>query len=331
MKRTLPRLFAFACALLTAGSLLVGCESQFEAPAEMTLQTKSAVEVLPSDARFVGMVDLQAMQQNEAANPFGDGHFAFDDLSGETGARIQDFLDATGFDPQKDVKEVYVAASDMGRDGHPSLVAYATFDRERFQAYVEQQWSDDFESTDYMGVTIYQSRKNDHHLSFALATDNMIVASPEVESVQAMLDRLAGQGASLKDDAETMSLIALASGSSSAWFVARDVGEHVSHTRTSDDAIEREMDQIGRAVRDVAFAFNVRSDGAEGTLFMHPREGVSSSDIADLTKGVVAAMKASPDITDDALKMLDRVRVRSQGEQVRVNFFVDNATLGASR
>ncbi len=313
--------------LLVAGGLFLGCENQIEAPKAMTLQTRSAVEVLPADVQFVGMVNLEAMQRNSAFNPFEDMN-----MGNEFGARIQDFIDATGFDPKEDLREVYFASDDMNRHAKPNFVAYAKFDRARLQDYVEQNMSDQFVRTDYKGVTIYRANEDDEHFAFALATDNMMVGSPDVAYVEAMLDRLSGQGQTLKDNAETMALIESVSGNSSAWFVVRDFDADFEDDHgESDEPIGREMEQIGQALKDVAVSLTMQQDGAEGTVIMKTKDGVSTDDVAALTKGVVAAMKASSKMGDAELQMLDRVRVRTQGDQVRVNFFVNNDMLASSR
>ena len=312
--------------LLLAGGLFWGCENQIEAPEAMTLQTRNAVEVLPADVQFVGMVDLEAMQRNSAFNPFEEANMA-----NEFGARIQDFIDATGFKPEQDLKEVYFAARSMDRHETPNFVAYATFDRDRLQDYVEQNMSDAFARTDYKGVTVYRSTKDGDTFAFALATDNMVVASPDEAGVHGMLDRLAGSGQSLKSNARTMELVKTASGGSSAWLVARGIDTQMMQANEStDDPIGRDVQQIGKAVQDVAVSVKMQQDGAKGTVFMMTKEGVSSSDVASLTKGVVAAMKGSAKMDSQELKMLDDIRVTSKGDQVRVNFYVDNAMLADS-
>ena len=312
--------------LLLAGGLLMGCENQIEAPEAITLQTRSAVEVLPADVQFVGMIDLEAMQRNSAFNPFDES-----EMAGEFGARIQDFIDATGFNPEKDLKEVYFASRSMERHEDPSFVAYATFDRDRLEDYVEQNLHDTFARTDYNGITVYRATEDGKTFAFALATDNMMVASPHEEALHGMLDRLTGAGQSLKSEAKMMELIKTASSGSSAWFVARDIDTQMMHEQgPTDDPIGRDVQQIGKAIEDVAVSLKMQQDGAEGTVFMMTKDGVSSSDVASLTKGVIAAMKGSAKMDSEELQMLDEVRVTTRGDQVRVNFFVDNAMLASS-
>jgi hypothetical protein len=312
--------------ILLAGLFFMGCENQIEAPEAMTLQAKNAVEVLPAGAQFVSMVNLQAMQHNTLFDPFD-----IESLSGEFGARVQEFLDATGLDPENDLHEVYVASAGMGPDAQPSIVAYVTFDRDRLQDYIDQRLGETFERDDYKGIPIYRALEDGHSIIFALAADNMIVASPDEASVEAMLDRLSGTGRALKDDAETMNLIALASSGSNAWAVFSNFDEINTRKSQHEDAIGRDMEQIGQALKDVAVSLTMQQDGAEGTVIMNTKDGVSTDDLAALTKGVVAAMKASSKMGDAELQMLDRVRVRTQGDQVRVNFFVNNEMLASSR
>jgi len=325
----MPRLFTrytpFA-AVLMVGLLLAGCENQLEAPATITLQTRSAAEVLPAEARFVGMMNLSAMQHNATFNPLGD-------MSGEAGARVRDFIERTGFDPATDLQEVYFAASTMDARARPSFVAYATYDRERLLDYVEQNMRDTFERSDYRGVPVYRATQDDHTFAFALATGNMIVGAFDASTLETMLDRLSNGGHALKDNAETMALIAQTAAGSSAWFIARDITAQLpdappQHTPPQpEEAMAHTALQIGKALRDVVLSVTLQDDGAEGTVLMTTKDGVSATDVADLTQGIVAAMKASSDVDDAQLRMLDEVQVRSKGDQVRVNFYLDNATL----
>ncbi len=311
--------------VLAAGSLL-GCETQLDAPseAELTLQTKSAVEVLPENARFVSMVNLQAIKRNAVINPLGSDLLTSSRFGGENGARLRDFIEATGFDPDKDLREVYVALSGDGPDKAPSLVMYANFNSDRLNAYVKENLKDHFEQTEYNGTPLYRSREADHGLTFAIANDNMIVASPEEIQVHAMLDRLAGQGAALESNEATMRLIKQA-GAGSSWFVAQNFSET---TRTPGNE-SNEMALLSQAVRDLAMSIDASEDGIRGTALMTASTGVSLDDLEALTRGAIASMKAASGEDAHKLQALDDVRIKKSGEQVRVSFAFDNAALGS--
>ncbi|WP_456426046.1 hypothetical protein [Rhodocaloribacter sp.] len=294
---------------------LTGCENDPGAPEALSLQTKNAVEVLPADARFVGMVNVRDLR----SEVFGDQPFAFDRMNGEAAARIKEFIETTGFDPANDLHEIYVAA-DPGESGLFDLVVYADYDRDRLEAFVNEQLPDEIDRTAYAGVTIYRAGDVDRHVYFALANDDMIVASSREIRVHAMLDRLSGRLSALKDNAETMRLIRQ-SASGDAWFVACDVGreEWAEHGGKFGD----ETAQMARTIRDVSLSVNVTGDGLTSTLTLVPRENVSADDLAALTRGLLSAVKASPEVDDEALRALDAVEVRSEDGLVRITATVD--------
>jgi hypothetical protein len=95
------------------------------------------------------------------------------------------------------------------------------------------------------------------------------------------------------------------------------------------DKLMRETAQIGRAVEDVIVSTDVTAEGFKGHAILVPKSGVSSDDLAALLKGMVAAVKLRPDLDDRLLRALDDVRVRSHGEDVTIEFSVENATLAA--
>ncbi len=321
------RLSMLPAALFLLCTSLFGCEAPLDAPAALTLQTKSAAEVLPAGARYVGMMDVQAMQQNTAINPFEHEEFG-----GELAAQVEDLLASTGFDPRTDVQQVFVAATENGPDARPSLVVYATYDRDRLQSYVESRFADRLERSDYKGVTVYAAREGDQSISFALATDEMVVASPDAAEVRAMIDRLGGNGRALRDDTATMAQIKTVAGGSSAWFIARGIGNDLSHAREDGhpgdhDGSQKGFAQLGKAVEDVGVRVTVRPDGADGMFVLQPRSGVDAEDVADLARGVIAAMKAGTEKNSEQLQALDQVSVRRRGDVVHVTFAVDNTAL----
>ncbi len=317
---------------LFLGLFFVGCEVQLDEPvAEMTLQTRSAVEVLPADAQFVGMVDLQAFRNSETLDPFSEHGLSLEGDDSEMAARLQDFLNATGFDPEEDLREVYVAAP--SEDAAPSLVVYANFDRARLLGYVEDNFSGEFEKTSYKSFPAYLAREADEQFAFAIANDNMMVASPEMAEVHAMLDRLAGTGRALDDDAEVMRLVKQVGGGN-AWFVARGIDtqfDEARHGHKEHEAMERDMAQIGRALQDMAATLTVEQTGLRGNMWMVTRPGVAASDVADLMKGVVAAMKAGEGANKQMMETLDGVRIRPADDRVQVSFFVENEMLASMR
>lgn len=313
---------------LVALLVLAACEAGLDAPAtaELSERTRTATDVLPADASIVGKIDVQATRQNPNLDPLNGGPFVLGDLQGEAAARVASFLDATGFDPETDLREVYFALE--VRDGveTPSLAVYAALDRERIAAYVDEEMANAFTRSAYRDVPVYTSIEDadGETMTFALASDELIVASPDAAAVRAMLDRLADGGRALKDDARMMELVQTAA-AGDAWFVAQDLPQPGP---SDSEAPAEEVDRLGRAVQDVVMSFRATADGVNGDVMMTAREGVSADDLASLTKGAVSAMKSAAK-TGEHLAALDDVDVRTVGDDVRVRFTLNNAFIAA--
>ena len=180
-------------------------------------------------------------------------------------------------------------------------------------------------------VTVYQDRAEAPGLVFAVPSGDMIVAASNTADVHAMLDRMNNPSGSLGQDADMEDLITLAASGSDAWFVMRDVEARTPDQASRGEAVVEDVQQIGTAIRDAALSVTATEAGLEGRVYLRTKPGVSSRDVADLTKGVVAALKAEPSIDSHTLHMLDQVRVRSQDDQVRMEFMVHNAMLTAAQ
>jgi hypothetical protein len=316
--QTVPYL-AILCAALVA----VGCTDNVKPDDEsVSLQTKQATEVLPADVAFAGRADVQALRPNSTLNPFGAGKSPLDRVEGASDARFRDLLDATGLDPKKDIREVY-AVKGSGEDAPVSMVIYLDYDRERLESYLDEQVAGEMERVEARDVPFYR-QTGDGNAALALANEEMIVAGSTTPAVTAMLDRLAGQGRSLSQDAAAMELVRRLSSRHDAWLVAPTLSEHLDEANGSSSG---KMGRIGRAVRRAGGGVSAQSDGLRGTLWLVPREGVAASDLAKLVEGAKSAARAKQQDNSD-MAWLEGVSVDARGgEGVRIAGRLPNEVL----
>lgn len=313
MRRFLP-LFAIAL-------FVVGCEN-VQAPAELTLQTRSALDVLPADANVVGMFNAEEARDSDAFETFTDGGFSMHRMGGEGAARFDDFIAATGFDPDEDLHRVYFASTGdrMGDDGAPAFVVYADYDRERLDEYVGARPELELERTTYADAPVYLTAERGREMAFALVNDDMIVGGDRAE-VYAMLDRLASGTKGLSTDAAMMALIRNASHPDGMWVAMRDLpGDEGSIG-------EDPFGQAGQLMQDVVVSAGFEDDGVAFQVRGVTRPGASTSDAADLVRGAVSAMKMSVKSDRAALDALDRVDVREVRDGVTIEGFVDQKVI----
>lgn len=315
--------------LLLAIGLFTACDPQLQEvfKASLTPQAKNAIDVLPANASMVAMLNTQDLKSNEYTNVFGSNSL-LNNAPDEGLARLQDFIEATGFDPDKDLTSIYFAASEIvGSEPETvNFVAYGTMDAEQLKAYVLEQVGNELETSTYRGADVFEIPEDDAP-AFSFVNDDMMIAANSVSSLKAMIDRLEDGGNSLADNAVMMDKINQAAAGQSGWFVAKKPSmENTSYGRPSND-IEETAQQIWTAVDYFVGALNIESDGLDGQVFVYPNDGVSADDLSSLMNGMIAAAKASPELSDEDLDMLDDIRAEASGDHVRVGMYVENSLI----
>ena len=312
------RLALAACVTALA---LAGCESALDAPtADLSLQTRNALEILPPDADAAGMLDLRAVRQSALGR--AGGPFTVEGMSGEGAARLDEFVRLTGFDPDEDLRRVYVAVTDEGRSAAPAFVAYGDFDRARLDAYLQDRApaEADLERTTIAGLPVFLGTGDDgQRFGLALVNDELALMGEE-SALRAMIGRVES-GGGLDTDAAMMRLIERAAYADGAWFAARGLDRHSGGDHMGD--LTNAGGQLGEGV--VSFGFE--SDGVAMQAIGYPRNGASVDDVADLIRGGVAAMKIEARDEPAAFEALDDVEVRTSGDAVTVRAFMPAALI----
>lgn len=305
--------------LLVAALMVSACENQLEPSNQVSVNTKGALELLPSDAVFVGMVNPDAMNANAFIQDMQEEAFSLERVSGEMDATMRDFLDATGFDPLEDVREMYVALSS---DEEATMAVYADISADKFEAFADERLDNDLAKTEYGGVNIY----SDGNFFVAFVNDELLVASSSEDGIQETIDRLSSDSPSLSDDSRLSEMIGSV-GTKSAWFVAKDFDHMRQHSDHSD---MDEMHSLMRVVNSAAFGIDAEASGVRVRALLTPIESASSDDLASMARGAVAGMKASAKNDAKAMSMLDGVSVQRAGNDVTIDAFVANSILESS-
>jgi len=311
--RRLP-LFSLAFLLFA-----VGCES-VQSPGELTLQTRSALDVLPGDVTMVSMVNVERARASEAFDTFTDGGFSMQQMTGEGAARFNDLIEATGFNPDEDIERVYFAGRTNEDDAAPAFVVYADYDRSRLDAYIDGQPDLELERSTYADAPVYLTQKGDEEMAFALVNNDMIVAGSRAE-VYAMLDRLADGSKGLSGNAAMMALVERASHPDDMWMALRGF----SGMRSDNDG--EVFGQAGQMMENAVFSAGFQRDGVAVQALGLTRPDVDTDEVADLVRGAVATLKMGAKSNQATLETLDRVDVREVRDGVEVETFVSQEAL----
>ncbi len=304
--------------------VLAGCDSNARLTEEdMTLQARNAVDVLPVEPAVVAMFNPEDLtgQNNPTLMNLMQDRIQSGDMT-----QLRNFVEATGFDPMKDITEMYVAIEEPAGNAEPgvSVAAYASIEPDRLEAYVEEQIGDDVVRRTYRGIDLYESDDPQQKPAFSFVNDDMILAASRVELLEAMIDRLIDNAEALSANDGLMELVARASVGKSGWFVAEKPAGSPDLNEGAGN-FEDSFSQIWSAVDRMAIALNVESNGMESQAFLYPEANVSTKDLESLTKGFRSAMKSAPEIDQKGLALLDKVKVNASDEYVRVQLFADNA------
>ncbi|OZC03637.1 hypothetical protein [Rubricoccus marinus] len=314
-------------ALLIAGAFLAGCQDSVSAAGgPVSLQTTEALDVLPANAAMVGMIDFESARANGALDSMMEGEMSPFGANGSS--EMDEFIRLTGFDPATDIERVYVAGSPEAETG--ALVVYARFDRERIERAIESEAPDEAEltRTEIEGVPAWIAVEEEGEaFAFALPNDRMMMAGTE-SAVREMLARHASGQKGLSSDASMIALVEKARYPDGAWFVVRgiDAPEAPAASASGDGA----MGQLGSLAENLVMSIGFQSNGMDVDAYIVPRAGAAASDVADVTRAAVSAMRMQAKAEPAMMDVLDAVKVDEEGAAVRVSGFMPQSLMATA-
>lgn len=233
------RRFAPVLALVAVASLgLAGCEPYLSMTDQVPEHTRRATALLPESPRYVGMVDLETVltQIDEVTNV----NFA-DSLRQTDNPRLRAFLDATGMDPETDLKAIYGA---VGEGTAFSAVLFADLTPAQLDRYLNQASGARGRATSYRDIPVYhltagleghdEGEAASDTLSLAFVRTGMIAAARSADQLRAMIDRHRASADGFRDNESYMTLVQRVGHGSTAWLVGRDVLQSALQDSTSE-------------------------------------------------------------------------------------------------
>lgn len=316
----LPRRLSLgALTAIAFATAVSGCQESVAAPGVGdAVQTREALDLLPPDAKMVGMMDLGAARASGAlATATGGAGLGL--FSPGRSADFDAFVRQTGFDPGEDLDRVYVASSGEARG---AFVAYGRFSRERLETYLAERPADAegpaLVATDIGGVPAYLATDDEgHRHGVALPNDRMILAGDEA-TLTAMLARLGGAAA--QPAPALQALLDRVAYPEGAWFVARDLRGMEA---------DGPLGATGAAAEAVVLSMDFGRDGVAVRAFVDPAAATTPDVLADAMRGGVAAARMGVKDEPAALDALDSVRITTATDGVDVQAALSPAFLAA--
>jgi hypothetical protein len=212
----------------------------FLAVTSLSAADPSLVNLVMPDAKVLAGMDVERAK----TTPFGQ--YVLTTFAQEDG-KLARFIEATGFDPRRDIREILVAAT--GTDRSALLRVKGRFDPVRLQQVLERLGG---LKTEHQGVTLVMSKRGNEALAIL---DEETVIGGHPDAVRAAVDRRS-QG-SILSPALAVKVNQLST-SQDAWVVADDVSQLTKAVNTEGPIDAEAIRKVQQASAGVKFGATVQ-------------------------------------------------------------------------
>lgn len=272
---------------------------------------QALVNLAPAEAKMIAGIDIDRAK----SSAFGQQLMA---KMREDEKGFNEFIEATGFDPRRDLREVVVAGTE-GKDS--GLVAIrGAFDLARIRALLESKGA---KPAAYRGVEIWNGSDGKKSEGALALLDSTLAIAGNEDLVKAALDRRAS-GASLP--AALAAKINDWSGRYDAWFVSTGpLSPGASKMGTLNGAANFQVDSILEAAAGVRFRSDL--DIAAETVMRSAQDATALADVVRFLASMVRLNAGKNGIDDSAIKALDTLQVSTSGAVTRISMTVPEESL----
>ncbi len=270
----------------------------------------SLLSLVPADAKVAGGVQVT----RTVASPFGQ--YVLSQM-GQNNAHLQEFIDATGFDPRRDLQELVFASTGAptgGQKGPGVVLARGVFNGPQILNAIKAKEPAGTLTT-YRGVPLFD--KNNHGVAIA---DGWLAIAGEINMVKAALDRRAGSGA-----ASPLVTKAAAAGSRyDAWMVTNGVFVAPLPGKAGGSPLAGGLQGIVETSGGLTFGNNVQFSGEALT-----RSAQDAQALVDVVKFITSMVQlnASNPEAQKLQPLLSSLQVAAEGTTVRMSFSIAQGDL----
>ena len=294
---------------LCAAAVIFGIAATMTIPAQTITPDQATLKLFPPETTGVAVVDVGGLR----------GSQLFKDLRPEANypRGLREFIEATGFDPQRDVEQV--TAAKIGPKEFVVIVR-ANYDRFKVEEFVKNH---EIAIDSYLGRTLYlprQENQADAQMTVSFI-DNLIVGGNNA-AVKQVIDRLAAPARSALDNETLMAGIRGIEVGNQVWAVG-----------------EFSLDSIPEAAKIPAPALQFVRNFTGGSYQMRLDTGVNLKAVgnfttdetarqtADVLRGLIAVARLQFSQEQDMLRLLDGVRIEYLRNTMTVRFEGDGELL----
>lgn len=200
----------------------------------------SLVNLVMPDAKVVAGIDVERAK----TSPFGQYILA---TFAQQDDKLARFIDATGFDPRRDIREVLVATTGADRSG--LALVKGNFDATRLRDVLQRLGG---VPTEHQGVTIIVGKNGNESLAIL---DASTVIGGHPDAVRAAIERRSAPSSLSPALAVKVNLL---STGQDAWVVAADVAQLTGSIRTEGPVNAEALRKVNQASAGVKFGAMVQ-------------------------------------------------------------------------
>lgn len=295
---------------------LAGCTGGFGSSGGGT----DHVEYVPSDAEFVGHVDMAVLEDDDSRELM-NALAQQETTTGDVDDAMSQFEDETGLDPSA-VNDVVVFSTASGANIEDSLeqqqqggvIVYSDWSEDEFISAVEENGEVEYEETERNGMTVYEPQTDEEMYTtpqyIGVLEDGTYVIGDET-SVDSSIAVAAGEddglSGEMRDAYDSMD-------GGYVTFVGTVPGEAIPEQSSGefDASAFQDVSVVG-----ASYGTSSGTVTAEAVMYVDSED--SASDVADVTEGGLAMVRGTT--TDEDLKSeLQSIEVEQDGDIVEVTY-----------
>jgi hypothetical protein len=293
-----------------AAAVVFGIVATMTIPAQTITPDQATLKLFPAEATGIAVIDVAGLRNSAL--------FAAFKASGQYPKGLGGFIDATGFQPDRDVDQVTV-----GKIGAKQMVAVI---RARYDHFKVEQFIQDHHAPveTYLGRTLYgvDMKKADQADSASVSFIDDLIVAGHTPAVKQVIDRLAAPASSILDNAALLSGIRGIEVGNQIWAVGQfDVAAIPESARIPAPALEMVKGFKGGS-------YQMRLDsGVHVRAVGNFISDEAARSTADVIRGLMAVAKLQMAQQPDMIGLLDGLRIDYAGNSMTVRFDGDGELL----
>lgn len=295
--------------VVCAFAIVFGIAATMTVPAQTITPDQATLKLFPPETTGLAFIDAGGLRSAQLVQELRPGT--------KYPAGLQEFIAATGFDPQRDLDQVTVAK--IGKREFVAVVR-ARFDRFKVEQLLRDRG---LETDSYLGRVLYMpARKQGPGAPMIVSFIDDLIVAGNTAAVKQVIDRLAAPAQSVLDNPNLMAAVRGIEVGNQVWAVGQfDLDAIPESARIPAPALE-----FVRNFTSGSYQMRVDTD-------VHVKAvGVFTSDAAarqtaEVLRGLLAVGKLQTSRQQDMLHLLDGVQIDYSGSSLTVRFEGDGELL----